>query len=178
MNTEQALRNFLTGVERKRPPTNRATLTAARRAYDTWQGVADAMGVSARTLRRIRAGLVSARSRQRINQLTADPAVRRASVTSGAARRLIRLQTSDTRVSVTGTQGPVGYGRHDYKRERTIDFTIPPYIMTAIANAFFGGDDDGAVEMFTDAVVSEYGMNQISGQGWEIEDDARIDMSV
>lgn len=180
MEIDQALRNFLTGVVRQRPPTVRATLGAARRAYGTWRAVAGAMGVSERTLRRIRAGLVSPRSRARIADLSRDPAVRRASVTSAAARRLSRMQTTDTRVAITAVQGPVGFGRQDYTRERTIDFTIPADIMVAIADAFFSGDDAEAVSLFRDAIMSEYGENRIGGiQDWEIDPDtAQIDMDV
>lgn len=178
MDLTRALRNLFTGVQRQRPPTIRATLTAAYQAYGTWQVTAAALGVSTRTLRRIRAGLISPASRAKIEALSNDPAVRQASVTPTAARRLIRMRTSDTRVRISGVQGPRGYGHGDYTRLRTIDFDIPPHRMLEIADAFFNGDDQEAVALFDDAITEFYGEGSIPGGGWVIEELHSIDMSV
>lgn len=178
MRTEQALRGFLTGVVRQGPPTQRATLAAAREAYGTWDAVAAAMGVSSRTLRRIRAGMVSPRSARLIAGLRNDPSVRAASITATAARRLTRAASRDTRVTVQGRQGPVGYGQGDYKRNRTISFDISPEFMQEIMQAFFAGDDRGAVEAFNEALMADYGNYTIVGQGWDIDPSASFTFQV
>lgn len=178
MDLSRALRNFFTGVQRQRAPTMRATLTAAHRAFGTWRAVAAEMGISERTLRRVRTGMVSSASRARIDELSHNPAVRRASVTPAAARRLDRMQTNDTHVVLTAYQGPRGYGQGDYLRLRTIDLDIPPHRMIEMANAFFGGDDNEAVSLFADAIEDYYGEGRIPGQGWIVDEIESISMDV
>ena len=179
MDIETCLRNFLTGVERRGAPTPAATLNAARRAYGTWEGVAAELGISARTLRRIRASgarRLSPRSRSRIEDLSRRPAVRRAAVTPAAARRLRRMETRPTKVVIDADQGPRGHGRGDYIRRRTIEFEIPPSDMMNIADAFFNGDDDEALALFEDAIEQHYGRGEFTG--WDIQELHNINMSV
>jgi hypothetical protein len=69
-------------------------------------------------------------------------------------------------------------GQGDYTRLRTIDFDIPSHRMLEIADAFFNGNDQQAVELFEDAILEYYGDGNIPGGGWVIEEFHHIDMSV
>lgn len=173
MDIVRALRNVFTGERRSRPPTQTATLNLAHEVFGSWRAVATALGISERTLRRVRAGLVSPRSAARIGQLAAAPAVRAAAVRPRAARRNTAMQANGARVVVSGSHGPAGYGEGDYKRTRTIDFILPPEAVTDIQNAFFAGDDRGAEQAFGYAVRDYYGNDttrRSNPAGWDFGD--------
>lgn len=160
-------RVFTGDRQRERPPGDSVTLGDARRAFGSWRGVAQAMGVSERTLRRIRnEGRVSGSSRRRLDELGRQGAVRRAAVRPGTARRAARMASAGARAVVRGDQGPAGYRRGDYRRNRAIEAELSPEQYDEIRNAYLDGDEERAAQLFGDALQDSYGGGSIPGDGW------------
>lgn len=171
-------RSFIGDRRRSGDPKASTTFADARKAYGSWRGVAQAMGVSERTLRRIRnEGRVSPASRRRIGELGRQGAVRRAAVRPGASRRAGRMIGSGASVRIDGEQGPRGFGRGSYRRNRAIEFELSPDEVEQIRNAYLDGDDERAAQLLGDAAQNNYGGGTIRGDGWDFGelDDFSID---
>lgn len=178
MDVRTGLRNaFMGGPRRSRPPTTKAVLQAAHKAYGNWKAVAAAMGVSDRTLRRVRnEGKVSASSAAKVRGLDRTPEVRRASVAPRTAAKNAQRSQRGARVSIYGKQGPVGFNPDprsgDYHRKRTIEFNIPEDRMDEIQAAFFEGDDERAEQLLADAATEFYGEGSLDSpeRSWSLGD--------
>lgn len=134
--------------------------------------LAESLGVSVRQVQRMTTETgqerrSTARHKERLQRLVANhPKVRTA---SRSKRRASRMSNRGARLRIKGMQGPGGYGRGNYKRDRTVERYLDPDVMAEIRDAWESGDDARAEEILREALEDE------GYVGWEWDSDANID---
>lgn len=169
MKLTDAITKGLTG-RRSQKTTTKGVLEAGRNAFGkAWKNVARESGISERTLRRVRSGgKVSKQTQRKIDEFSRRQEVRRAAVKPRRAGKIQKANQNGARIKFTAWQGPIGRGGGDYRRQRTLDFSIPGEAMQELNDAYERGDDE-AIQGLMEQYAAEFGWSDWTPQGgWTI----------
>lgn len=169
MKLTDAITKGLTG-RRAQKTTTKSILESGKNAFGKlWKNVAREAGISERTLRRIRSGGKPSKETQRkIEEFSRRSEVRRAAIRPRTAKKLAKATQNGAQVKFKAWQGPVGRGGGDYRRQRHLDFFLPPEAIEELQAAYESGDD-AALHALMEEYVAQFGWSDWDPQGgWSI----------